>query len=257
MRALVTGHMGFIGRHLVDRLESDGFTVVGLDLLHTQDVRFVDLPDVDVVFHLAGFAGVRSSVERPEEYWDNNVLGAQRIFDHYSSMGVEIYYASSSSAKRWWLNPYATTKKVLEQIAPPESCGMRFHTVYGFDSRPDMLYDKLINRSVVYVTDHIRDFTHVDDVVEAIMCLYANKVRGVVDVGTSMPVSVLELAQAAGISMTPGSGMPTEQEETCADPIELFDLGWRPTKNVLEEVKNDIIRKAEMEKHTQHGQRIY
>jgi nucleoside-diphosphate-sugar epimerase len=257
MKALVTGHMGFIGRHLTERLKSLGNEVIGLDILHADDVRFVELPDVDVVFHLAGFAGVRSSVERPEEYWDNNVLGAQRVFDHYSAKGVEIYYASSSSAKRWWLNPYATTKKVLEQIAPANSCGMRFHTVYGFDSRPDMLYDKLLRRSVVHITNHVRDFTHVDDVVEAIMCLYVNKVRGVVDVGTSMPVSVVELAQAAGVVMTPGAGMSTEQEETCADPIELFDLGWRPTKNVLEEVKNDIIRKAEMEEHTQYGQCVH
>lgn len=254
MKALVTGYAGFIGRHLTDRLIKDGFEVHGIDLVEGSDVRTVQhLPDVDVVFHLAGLAGVRASVERPEEYWDNNVLGASRIFNYYSERNVKVYYASSSSAKRWWLNPYATTKKVLEQLAPANSCGMRFHTVYGFDSRPDMLYDKLLNRSVAYVTDHIRDFTHVDDVVEAIMCLYKHDVVGVVDVGTSMPVTVRELAEAANIFIEPGAGMSTEQEETCADPIELFDLGWRPTKNVLDEVKNDIIRKVEVEKHPKHG----
>lgn len=252
MKALVTGHLGFVGRHLYKRLVDDGWDVIGMDARQGKDVRFADFPEVDAVFHLAGFAGVRQSVQEPEMYWINNVDGAQRLFNFYKQTNTKICYASSSSAKRWWLNPYATTKKTLEQIAPPNALGMRFHTVYGLDSRPDMLYDKLLNKNVQYVTNHLRDFTHIDDVIDGIALLYNSDVSGVVDIGTGNPVSVVELAAAAGVCMSPVSGFSTEQEETCADPIELFDLGWRPTKNVLEEIKNDIIRKAEMEEYSQH-----
>lgn len=252
MKALITGHLGFIGRHLTKRLKREGYDVIGMDMLQGADIRFADYPDVDVVFHLAGSAGVRLSVQEPEMYWQNNVEGSARLFKFYSERGIKVYYASSSSAKRWWLNPYATTKKAIEQLAPQSFCGMRFHTVYGFDSRPDMLYDRLLNKNVQYVTDHLRDFTHVDDIVEGILTLYKHNVAGIVDIGTGVPVSVVELAAAAGIAMSPTSGSVHEQEETCADPIELFDLGWRPTKFVLEEIENDIIRKAEMEKYPQH-----
>lgn len=251
-RALVTGHLGFIGRHLYQRLVDEGWDVIGMDTRQGGDIRFAAFPDVDVVFHLAGLAGVRQSIEMPEDYWANNVDGTTRLFEYYKRRDTKICYASSSSAKRWWLNPYATTKRVIEQLAPHNALGMRFHTVYGLDSRPDMLYDKLLNKNVLYVTNHLRDFTHVDDLIDGIAMLYSHDVSGVVDIGTGNPVSVRDLAAAAGVFMTPVDGADTEQHETCADPIELFDLGWRPTKNVLEEIKNDIIRKAEMEKHPQH-----
>lgn len=251
--ALITGYLGFIGRHLHKKLVEDGWDVIGLDTRHGRDIRFTSFPsNVDVVFHLAGYAGVRQSINDPETYWANNVEGTKRLFDFYANTDTKICYASSSSAKRWWLNPYATTKKVVEQLAPERALGMRFHTVYGFDSRPDMLYDKILNKNVQYATDHLRDFTHVDDIINGIGFLYNNDVCGVVDIGTGNPVSVKDLIAAAGIDVPVKQGTSAEQNETCADPIELIDLGWRPTKNVLEEIKNDLIRKAEMEKYPQY-----
>jgi nucleoside-diphosphate-sugar epimerase len=115
-----------------------------------------------------------------------------------------------------------------------------------------MLYDKILNDSVLYCTNHSRDFTHVDDVVNAIVMLMNTDIVGVVDVGTSNPVSVQQLLISANIH-TPLIDVDHEQEETCADPIELFDLGWRPTKDIFEELKNDLVRKAALEEHTKHG----
>lgn len=242
MIIVVTGHAGFIGRHLYQHLVDEGHEVIGLDIKHGDDVRNCFLPPADVVIHLAASAGVRTSIKNPEAYWFNNVDATQRLFEHYSRTGTYIMYASSSSAKRWWLNPYATTKKVTEQLAPPRSLGMRFHTVYGFDSRPDMLYDMILNRSVYYRTDHIRDFTHVDDVVSGIMKLLEYGYVGVVDIGTGNPVSVSDLFNAANLNV-PVRSFSYEAEETCADPIELIDLGWRPTKNIIEELEKDTARK--------------
>lgn len=249
-KILITGHMGFIGRHLFRRLSGE-HEVVGIDIKNGQDIRTCALPDVDIVIHLAARPGVRDSVKYPEMYWAENVDNSKRIFDYYNQSNARILYASSSSAKRWWLNPYATTKKVVEQIAPPTSLGMRFHTVYGFDSRPDMLYDKILNKNVMYCTKHVRDFTHVDDIVEGICVLLDSTLTGVVDIGTGQPVAVKSLFKAANIPVRMLE-VEHEAEETCADPIELFDLGWRPAKNVIEELNNDIVRKASLEKHTQH-----
>lgn len=253
MRILLTGHLGFVGRHLYRRLIEEGHHVIGLDRKQDgNDVRLCELPnDVDLVIHLAARPGVRQSLQMPDVYWLDNIQASQRIFDHYEQLGIRVLYASSSSAKRWWLNPYATTKRVMEQIAPRNALGMRFHTVYGFDSRPDMLYDKILNRSVMYITNHTRDFTHIEDVVSAIVMLMDTDIRGVVDIGTGIPVSISQLVAAAGIS-APVLEVSHEQDETCADPIELFDMGWRPTKDIFEELKNDIIRISQMEEHTKY-----
>lgn len=253
MNILLTGHLGFIGRHLHRALLTAGHDVVGIDIKQGQDVRTCKLPvDVDLVIHLAARAGVRQSLKMPDIYWIHNIEASERLFNFYEALKVRVLYASSSSAKRWWLNPYATTKRVMEQISSRGSLGLRFHTVYGFDSRPDMLYDKLLNKDVTYCTNHLRDFTHVDDIVSGILRLIDSPLQGVVDIGTGAPVYVKDLVAAAGLSL-PIQEVQHEQEETCADPIELFDMGWRPTKNVIEELKHDIIRKAALEEHTKHG----
>lgn len=241
MRILVTGHRGFIGRNVYEHFSTD-HDVVGIDIKDGIDLYDCVLPDVDVVIHLAANAGVRQSIADPIPYWRNNVEVSKRLFEHYKQTAY-IAYASSSSAKQWYNNPYATTKAVVEVLAPNNSCGMRFHTVYGVDSRPDMMYDKLINGRAKYATNHSRDFTHVSDVVSAIECVIQHRLTGVIDVGTGAPVSVLDLVEAAGQRL-PIQSVTGEAVHTEANPTALLSCGWRPTKNVLEQIRYDIVRKT-------------
>ena len=78
-------------------------------------------------------------------------------------------YASSSCIHNWWLSPYGTSKKVNEETAFDKQVGLRFTTVYGDGARESMLIGKLLDGSIGYLTRHVRDFIHVDDVVEAHM----------------------------------------------------------------------------------------
>ena len=58
------------------------------------------LPEnIDLVIHLAGLSGVRQSLDNPTEYWKQNVIVSQRIFDTYKD--ARILYASSSGKKKW------------------------------------------------------------------------------------------------------------------------------------------------------------
>ena len=239
MKFLITGHKGFIGSYVFDHF-SKKYDCIGIDKKEGNDLIDCELPHFDVVIHLAAVASVQLSKTNPQAYWINNVDVSKRLFDHATKIGARILYASSSSVNTWYLNPYGTTKKAMEYIAPPGSLGMRFHNVYAKNSRPDMMYRKLIDNTAKYITHHTRDYTHVLDVVSAIELLYDNQITGVVDIGNSNPVSIIELAQAAGRNL-PFQEVEGEAIHTCANTALLESLGWKPTKHVLTEMKNDIL----------------
>ena len=182
MKILITGHEGFIGKVLFDRLWHKGHELIGLDVKKGDDITkcSLEFTDLDLIIHLAGKSGVRESVNNPGDYWTTNVEGTRRIFERFKK--VKILYASSSSAYEPTLNPYAASKFIMEQIAPPNSLGMRFHTVYSDTPRKGMFLDKLMKDELEYVTNHKRDFIHIDDLCDAIELLMDKPLNGIVDI---------------------------------------------------------------------------
>ncbi|WP_043003210.1 NAD-dependent epimerase [Comamonas testosteroni] len=226
---LITGCAGFIGMHCAKRLLGQGVPVVGIDNLNNYyDValkharlaelrphahfRFVELDLADrqgmtdlfaeiapsKVLHLAAQAGVRYSIDQPDDYTDSNLLGFGNILQGCRKHQVEhLVYASSSSvyggntrmpfaesdAVDHPISYYAATKKANELMAHSyahlygiPTTGLRFFTVYGPWGRPDMALFKftkamLAGESIdVYGEGKlVRDFTYIDDIVEGIM----------------------------------------------------------------------------------------
>jgi UDP-glucuronate 4-epimerase len=150
------------------------------------------------VVNLAAQAGVRYSLENPLAYIDSNLLGFGNILEGCRHNGVQhLVYASSSSV--YGANTsmpfsvhdnvdhpvslYAATKKANELMAHTYShlyrlptTGLRFFTVYGPWSRPDMAMLKFAHKIVrdepidVYnYGKHKRDFTYIDDIVEGVV----------------------------------------------------------------------------------------
>ena len=244
MKILLTGSSGFIGKTFLRRF-GDRYDITPYDIVGGKDIRLFDditPEDYDAVVHLAARAGVRKSHYDPEDFWDVNVNGSKKIFNEFemSWRNIPIIYASSSSIYEWWQSPYATTKKVVEEIAPYNSLGLRFHTVYGDNSRTDMLYDKLLRKDVTYITNHTRDWTHVDDVCEAIHICIKNfnslrRDHGAIDVGNGRPVTVKEMSD----HIWPDNNLPIkdvegERQNTCADPAVLLQYGWQPKHHILD-----------------------
>ena len=226
---LITGCAGFIGMHCAKRLLEQGVPVVGIDNLNNYyDValkharlaelrphahfRFVELDVADrqgmanlfaqaapsKVLHLAAQAGVRYSIDQPDDYTDSNLLGFGNILQGCRKHQVgHLVYASSSSvyggntkmpfaesdAVDHPISYYAATKKANELMAHTYShlygiptTGLRFFTVYGPWGRPDMALFKFTKailageRIDVYGEGKlVRDFTYIDDIVEGIM----------------------------------------------------------------------------------------
>ncbi|MBB2204649.1 NAD-dependent epimerase/dehydratase family protein [Gluconacetobacter takamatsuzukensis] len=233
-----------------------------------------------MVVHLAGQAGVSHSLDAPGTYIGSNILGTYALLEAVRRHGpLHLMMASSSSvygantvlpfseAHRCDhpLSLYAATKKAAEDIAHSYSCiwnipttVLRFFTAYGPWGRPDMALFRFIAGTYagkpidVYNNGNMaRDFTYIDDVVEAIVRLSrvppekagegdpgsspAAPYR-VVNIGSNRPVSLL--AFIAAIEKATGRPCarhylpmrPGDVPRTWADCSALESLtGFRPS----------------------------
>jgi len=159
--------------------------------------KISDLFTPTIVLNFAAQAGVRYSIDNPSKYINTNLLGFGNILEFCRTKNVKNFiYASSSSVYGGNKNLpfkesqsvdhpislYAATKKANEVMAHSyshlfqiPSIGLRFFTVYGPWGRPDMapmIFAKSILQkepiSVFNYGNMFRDFTYIDDVVNAI-----------------------------------------------------------------------------------------
>ncbi|WP_282018317.1 NAD-dependent epimerase/dehydratase family protein [Salegentibacter mishustinae] len=193
----------------------------------------------DIVVNLAAQAGVRYSLENPQEYIDSNIVGFHNIIESCKMFDIEhLIYASSSSVYGenekipfsvddnvdFPISLYAATKKSNELIAYTYShlydlkvTGLRFFTVYGPWGRPDMAMflftDAIINnRSIkVYNNGNLeRDFTYINDIVDGIVKIVeheydnSDEKYNLYNIGNSKPVNLMsfieEIENKLGIS---------------------------------------------------------
>jgi UDP-glucuronate 4-epimerase len=179
-------------------IEHPNFCFIKADLKDRDKIRelFKDYQP-EVVINLAAQAGVRYSLENPYVYVDSNIAGFLNILEESKRNHIKhLIYASSSSV--YGANTklpfsvhdnvdhpvslYAATKKANELMAHTYShlyglptTGLRFFTVYGPWGRPDMalfIFTKAIleGKPIELFNNGImkRDFTYIDDIVEAI-----------------------------------------------------------------------------------------
>jgi UDP-glucuronate 4-epimerase len=229
---IVTGAAGFIGSSVAAALLDRGEEVLGLDSLNSyydpklkrarlqrlegrngfrfRQVDIADeaalksaladaLPTARHIVHLAAQAGVRYSIEHPEEYVRANLNG------HFNMLQMarqapnleHLVYASSSSvygtsnnvpfapddAADHPVSVYAATKRADELLSISyarlfklRQTGLRFFTVYGPWGRPDMAYYKFTKAIFegkpieIYAGGVLqRDFTYIDDIVAGVL----------------------------------------------------------------------------------------
>ena len=245
MNILLTGSEGFVGQHLFKYLKPN-HKIICLDKLAGNDLLSCDLKySVDLVIHLAGLSGVRDSLERSTEYWIQNVIAGQRLFDYFKD--TRILYASSSTAHEPWKNPYAMSKYSLERIAPANSLGMRFTTIYGPNARESMLIPRILRNDVPYInTNHSRDFIHVEDVCSAIYSLITHNAitaypnhTGVIDVGSGTTNNLIKLIDYFKIDCECVIGDEYERIDNLADTAILNSTGWSPKINLYDYIKEN------------------
>ena len=240
MNILLTGSDGFIGSQLFHHLK-DKHNVIGFDIKSGQDILQTEFPkDIDLVIHLAGLSGVRDSLDKPTDYWKTNVIGTQRLFEHYRD--VRMIYASSSTAYEPWKNPYAMSKYSMEQLNHDNAVAMRFTTVYGPGAREHMLIPKILRNDIQYINiTHIRDFIHVNDVISAIEIMMNNSFKGVIDVGTGTGNKLVDIMDYLKIDYKSVIGGETERLDNTADTSILNKFGWRAKINLYDYIEQNKV----------------
>jgi nucleoside-diphosphate-sugar epimerase len=235
MHILLTGYKGYIGSHLLKRLKKKN-SVVGIDLQDGDNLIDCEFKEeFDLIIHLAGKSGVRESIKDPAGYWINNVEVTKRLFARYPE--TRIMYASSSSAYEPDLNPYAASKYIIEEAAERyvDTLGMRFHTVYDHQPRQGMFLQRLIDGELEYVTNHYRDFVHIEDLCDAIELLIKSRYSGTVDIGSGKPFRVRDFAPDKPIRLN----TPHERQWTCANLERMKTLGYKPKYSVEKLLTNN------------------
>ena len=248
-----------------------------------------------VVIHLGAQAGVSYSLTNPSSYISSNIVGFLNILEGCRNFPIKsLLYASSSSvyggnsktpfsemdSTDHPISLYAATKKSNELMAHTyshlfniPSIGMRFFTVYGPWGRPDMapmLFTEAIlqgNTIKVFNNGNLyRDFTYIDDVVDAILKLIFNPAKPnkdfdrlnpnpssswaphrILNIGNNNPVNINDFIEIIedelGIKANKifTTMRPGDVKKTFADLKEIEKwIGYEPKINIKEGMKRFI-----------------
>lgn len=184
---------------------------------------------IDCVVHLAAKAGVRASIDNISDYFDVNVNGTITLLESMRKYDVKNFIFSSSSSVYGNQNTIALEEEVLNKpissYASSKITGellshnyyhsfdfkvinLRFFSVYGPRQRPDLVLHKFFNqiRNKKAITVYgngtqVRDFTHVNDTIQAIyrainVCVNSDvKLYETLNIGNNKAISLNEIIQ--------------------------------------------------------------
>jgi len=274
MKILVTGGNGFIGSNLIKRLLKEGHDVVSLDDLSTglkeyevegcnyvygdiENLMYWRGDNYDLCYHLAALSRIQPSFDDPADTFRVNAGGCSVVAEWAKQNKVKVVYAGSSS--RWCnpeTSPYATCKKIGEDIfksyRTAYGCDFeiaRFYNVYGPNELVDGqwaavigIWRHQIRKNGIPITivsdgEQRRDFTHVEDIVDALYRIGTNneKHEDAWELGTGMNYSINEVfgffqERFGDLEKVHLPDQPGNYRETCRENDDTLDrLGWAPS----------------------------
>jgi UDP-glucose 4-epimerase len=267
MRCVVTGGAGFIGKHLVRALAAQGHIVSVIDkrympehertdgvYYYQNDIKRMASPIeamtagiTDVVFHLAAVSRTVPAINDPVECINTNVYGTARVLEACRRNKVPRVVVASSNVVLAGCTAYRASKKAVEDLCEVYNAlygqsviALRFSNVYGPGIPKgdgavfSMLRDSFNEKGYAEVTGdgmQVRDFTHVTDVVQAMLAAWTFEPRykGVVDICTGRQTSLNAACTMLKIPVKyiadrPGDVKSIVQNRAPA----MHQLGWNP-----------------------------
>lgn len=245
---------------VIDNLTSDssdinnkhnGVNYIIEDINNLNDEKYQNL-SFDLIFHLAALARIQPSFNDPVSYFKSNVLGTVNICEFAKRCGAKVIYAASSSAYGGpKLNPYAFTKytgeetlKMYSELYNISTVCARFFNVYGDRQPTTGTYATIIgifesqysNGESLTITgdgEQRRDFTHVYDICDGLICLSNDTHTGeVYNLGTGVNYSINEIAAMFSDNIKYIPARPGEARITLADISATQKFGYQPKQNI-------------------------
>lgn len=275
MKILVTGGLGFIGSHFVDRLVRSSHEVHVVDNLSTglienrndKAITFVMSVEefchkfdfkYDKIYHLANCARIARSFDFTEETLLNNYNSTVALCEYIRRTGSgHLFFASSSTTEFTDIfnNPYTFSKYMCDHLLEfyrtvfniPNSL-VKFYNVYGSMREKDLgdhttvirkfKRQYLQNEPLTIVGDGLRkrDFTSIEDTVNALQqLLWVDRYEDAYHIGTGKNVSILELAKAFDHPYIHIEDRKYELRDTVCTKQNIPN--WEPKIDVIEHIK--------------------
>ena len=215
----------------------------------------------DIIFHLAAIARIQPSFKDPINYFTTNANGTLILADWCYKNNTPIIYAGSSSHHSGkFKNPYTFSKDIGEEILKLYAIHFnlkysiaRFYNVYGPNQLTEGGYTTLIGRwlnnlqkglpcEIYGDGEQRRDFTHVNDIVDALIKIMEQKAYDKdFELGRGKNYSVNEVAKILNINAIYKDSKPGEARNTlCESKVAREVLGWNPKLNLEDYLKNII-----------------
>jgi UDP-glucose 4-epimerase len=229
--------------------------------------------NVMYVFHLAAESRIQPTLENPIGAVRTNTLGTATVLQCANEAGVKrVMYSSTSSAYGLkndpplketmiedCLNPYSVSKVAGEKLCKMytdlfglETISFRYFNVYGPREPKKGQYAPVIGLflrqfrageplSIVGDGEQRRDFTHVNDIVQAnILAMEEGTPGELYNVGTGINYSVIELARMISYNIINIPERPGEARISLASNEKLTNLGWKPTIKLEDYIEEQL-----------------
>jgi UDP-glucose 4-epimerase len=260
--------------NIADLKREENFEFIEASLLEVNLEKLLE--GIDGVFHQSAQAGVRASWgENFKIYTDNNILATQNLLDACRQSRVKKFvYASSSSvygdtkdlpmresSLPCPVSPYGVSKLAAEHLCwlyyknfGIPTVSLRYFTVYGARQRPDMAFHRFFRWALegkpleVYGDGRqSRDFTHVDDIVEANWLAFQKGISGeVYNIGGGSRITLNEVidlirvitgldCEARYEGVQKGDVKHTSADTTKAETA----LGYKPRVSIQQGLKEE------------------
>lgn len=207
MKILITGNKGFVGSRLWKRLTEQGHLLMGIDHAAAGDLLGGYLPEeVDLVYHLAAYKSVEESWRVPLKY-NQNLQTTMRLVHEYPN--ARIIHASSCAGDQPTTSPYAFFKRAASDYLAAfhkDYVDLVFPNIFGGQQKLNSVVDIFKDAETIRVDDPaiVRDYVHVDDIVEGLLKAQDWPV-GRYSMGSGVGVTTEELARATDKEITYGT----------------------------------------------------
>jgi nucleoside-diphosphate-sugar epimerase len=227
-KIILTGHCGFIGSHYLDRIKND-YDVTFFDIANGYDLKdpilTKELPNCDVVVHMAATNGTKLFYEEPTEVAFNNTLPTFNLIDRYKNTNTKFVFTSTceifNGAIDRGLHPVPTDETVpvmFEDIinprwsySLPKALGenlvansglpwlvIRYFNIYGPGQKDHFISEfvERVRKGEYYINGNdTRSFCYIDDAIEMTHRLVIDHSGCIVNVGRQEENSIADVAK--------------------------------------------------------------